>query len=402
MKVMQINSHYNSGGAGKIVAYLHRQLLAHGVESRVAYGRGNKVAEAGVTRIGSEAQNQLDAALTRVTGIAGFHSRAATRQLVRLLAAEKPDVLHLHGLHGYYLHYGILFDYINANNLPCVWTFHDCLAFTAQCGYPYDCNRYVNGCHDCPLKRDYPATYGPDFSVWMWKKKKALFTATENKIIVSPCEWMTGMARGSFMGKYPCVTVNNGIDTEGTFRYRGQSACREALGLDGDGKIALAVAYGAENPRKGVKFVLQAARDLPGITFVIIGCNEKLRAETAGMDNVIARGFTVDQEELARFYGAADVFLLPSLAENYATAAVEALACGTPVVGFHVGGIPEQAQDIFGETVPVGDQAAFEQALSAWCRRDTNKAAIAAVIREKNAMQVMFAQYYELYGSLCG
>lgn len=404
MKVLQINSHYNSGGAGKIVAYLHHELLNSGFESVVIYGRGEQVTEPNVYRIGSDFSNKVDGIITRLVGSAGFQSWGPTKQAIEIIEREKPDILHLHGLHGYYLNYRILFEYINKTEIPCVWTFHDCLAFTGKCGYPYDCKKYISGCNHCKLLKDYPTTYGFDLTKSMWNKKKKLFTGGGKKIIVSPSKWMTSMAKSSFFGKYECLTINNGIDVGEIFQYRDKNECRLRLGLPMNKPIALAVAFGQENPRKGVKYIIQAAQDMPEIKFVIIGCKIEQAERLSRFKNIITKEFTTNQLELAYYYSGADIFLIPSLAENYATTVIESLACGTPVVGFNVGGIPEQAYGICGTTVEACNQELFNREIFKWAKTAPitaeNRYKISRIASERNSMGYMFQQYLTIYRSL--
>ena len=404
MKILQINSHYNIGGAGKIVTYLHHELLRNGIDSVVLYGRGEEKKEINVYRIGSELSNKIDALTTRIVGSVGFQSYIATKQAIKIIEKENPTLLHLHVLHGYYLNYKILFDYINKKGIPCVWSFHDCMAFTGKCGYPYECKKYIDGCNHCQLLRDYPKTYGFDLTALMWQKKKDLFTGNSKKVIVSPSEWMTLMAKSSYFSKYDCVTIHNGIDTENTFVFRQLKKCRQDLGIPENAKVALGVAFGQENPRKGVKYIIQAAKDLPDVHFILIGWKNTKKNDISGLKNVTVREFISDQEELAKYYACADVFLLPSLAENYATTAIEAQASGTPVVGFKVGGIPEQANGILGDTVDVGNQKAFENKILKWCNsrqhNEIERKQRSDIVRTNNSMIRMFENYRVVYNRL--
>lgn len=401
MKILQINSHYNTGGAGKIVAYLHQELLKNGNDSVVIYGRGKDEKIPNIYRIGNKLNNIVDAFITRVVGCVGFQSYTATKQAIKIIEKEKPSLVHLHVLHGYYLNYRILFDYINAKNIPCVWTFHDCSAFTGKCGYPYECQKYISGCNHCSRLRDYPTTYGLDLTSSMWKKKKKLFTGSRKKIIVSPSQWMTAMAKSSYFNEYECVTIHNGIDTKNTFFFRSLKECRQELGISVKAKVALGVAYGQENPRKGVKYIIQAARDLPEVQFILIGWKNSKENDISEVKNIKVKKFIKNQEELAKYYACADVFLLPSLAENYATTAIEAQASGTPVVGFEVGGITEQANGILGDTVPVGNQKAFERKILEWCDRikhnDSERKQRSDIVHDHNSMSKMFENYQNIY-----
>lgn len=404
MKILQINSHYNQGGAARIVACIHRQLLQDGVESYVAFGRGKKPEEQGVYRFNTTPEVYFSALVSRVVGVNGWSNRAATRRLITFIEKVQPDVIHMHALHGYYLNFSLLFDYINKHNIPCVWTFHDCHAFVGNCGYYFECEKWKDGCGKCPHLHNYPKSQFFDFTGFMWKRKKELFTQGNNKVIVTPSDWLTTEAKKSFFGKYPCITVRNGIDVDNTFYPRDKQECREKYGYAQDDKLVLGIAVGFSDPRKGAKYIIQMAKDLGDEAKVIlIGWDQENNAMLEGTTNIITLPATADVNALAEYYSMADVFVLPSLAENYATVSLESMACGTPVVGFDAGGIPEQLADGKGIAVPTGDQDAFTAAVRQALSEDDqllHGAELAAIIKRENSTEKMTAEYIRLYEQL--
>lgn len=406
MKILQINSFYNQSGAGKIVTWLHEELKKRGHESKVIYGRGRNTKHNNVYKISSSWEVKLEGIITRVVGIHGFSNIIATQKIIKLIKDYKPDVIHLHALHGYYINNVMLMKYINKNNIPCVWTFHDCLAFTGNCGYFYECDKWKVGCSKCNKIKEYPKSFIFDFTKFMWKAKKKYFTKGENKIIASPSNWLTKYAKESFFSKYECVTVNNGIDTENIFYYRNKNDSRKKHGFEIDDKIILAIAYGFDDPRKGSKYILELARNLKNkknVKFILIGWNKKDNNLLEGLYNVKTLEFTHDQHELAEYYSLADVFVLPSLAENYATVVLESLACGTPVVGFNAGGTSEQLSDGRGIVVDIGNYKQLEEGV---CSIINNEAEISDseeiinYIKNNNSITSMTDKYLELYLSV--
>lgn len=400
MKILQISSHYDQGGAARIAACIHRQLLADGEESYVAFGRGGEPGDRNVYRIDRSWEVYASALFARVFGINGWGNRGATRRLLALIRKLQPDVLHLHALHGYYLNFPMLFDFINAHDIPCVWTFHDCHAFVGNCGYFFECDRWKKGCGSCPHVHDYPKSQFLDFTAWMWARKKELFTQGDRKIIVTPSDWLTNTARQSFFGKYECVTVHNGIDGQRVFYPRARKDCRRKHGYGSEEKLVLGIAVGFDDTRKGAGYLLQLARDLAGEARVIlVGWNSRNNDRLEGLENVITLPPLTDSGLLAEYYSLADVFVLPSLAENYATVTLEAMACGTPVVGFDAGGIPEQLSGGKGIAVPVGDQQALDAAVREVLSggKVLRGEALAEHIRKENSLEKMAADYRELY-----
>lgn len=404
MRILQINSHYNQGGAARIVAGIHTRLQAEGEESYVAYGRGMQTEDEHIYRFNGTAEIYFSALASRLSGLNGWFNRRATSRLIRHIDRLQPDILHLHALHGYYLNFPMLFAYINDRKIPCVWTFHDCHAFVGNCGYYFDCQKWKTGCEHCPSLRGYPASQFFDFTGYMWRRKKELFAAGAPKIIVTPSDWLTEQAKASYFGAYPCVTIHNGIDAVNTFYPRDREACRKKYGYGPEEKLVLGIAVGYHDPRKGAGYIIQAAKELGSeVKVILIGWEEQNNALLKGTDNIITIPNTGDTDMLAEYYSMADIFVLPSLAENYATVTLEAMACGTPVVGFDAGGIPEQLEDRRGIAVPVGDQAAFTAAIRRALKTDCGLLCgeeLASVIRRENSTEKMVNEYRSVYKRL--
>ncbi len=411
MKILQINSHYNQGGAARIVACIHRQLSARGQESHVAYGRGQK-GEEGTYRFNTVPEVLLSAACSRFLGKNGWYNRTATRRLLSFMERVEPDVIHLHALHGYYLNFPMLFDYINSREIPCVWTFHDCHAFTGNCGYFFDCEKWKTGCGSCPYLKSYPASQWFDRTGVMWRQKRELFTQGTKKVIVTPSLWLTEQAKQSCFGKYPCITIHNGIDTKQVFYPRDRRACREKYGFGREEKLILGIAVGYRDERKGAKYIIQLAKNLgSGAKVILIGWNRENDCLLVGSDgkkiadNIVTIPNTSDADMLAEYYSMADVFVIPSLAENYATTTLEAMACGTPAVGFDVGGIPEQLTGGRGIAVKAGDQARFDAAVESVLTGQAglmDREALSAAVREENSTERMTEAYERIYRELHG
>ncbi len=411
MRILQINSHYNQGGAARIVACIHRQLSARGQESHVAYGRGQK-GEEGTYRFNTVPEVLLSAACSRFLGKNGWYNRAATRRLLSFMERVGPDVIHLHALHGYYLNFPMLFDYINSREIPCVWTFHDCHAFTGNCGYFFDCEKWKTGCGSCPYLKNYPASQWFDRTGVMWRQKRELFTQGTKKVIVTPSLWLTEQAKQSCFGKYQCITIHNGIDTKQVFYPRDRRACREKYGFGREEKLILGIAVGYRDERKGAKYIIQLAKNLGSRAKVIlIGWNRENDCLLVGSDgkkiadNIVTIPNTSDADMLAEYYSMADVFVIPSLAENYATTTLEAMACGTPAVGFDVGGIPEQLTGGRGIAVKAGDQARFDAAVESVLTGQAglmDREALSAAVREENSTERMTEAYERIYRELHG
>lgn len=404
MKILQINSHFNHGGAARIVACIHKQILREGEKSYVAYGRGEKSVSPEVYRFNFPAEVYASALASRVIGIHGWSNEAATTRLLKFMEKVKPDIIHMHALHGYYINLPVLFRYINEKKIPCVWTHHDCFAFTGNCGYFFECDRWKTGCGNCPDIHTYPKSQWFDKTNWMWRQKKELFVKNDKKIMVTPSDWLTGEVKKSFLGSYECITIHNGIDIKGTFYPREKLACRKKYGYEPKEKLLLGIAVGYDDVRKGAKYMIQLAKDLEQEAKVIlIGWKEKNNNMLENTQNVITLPSTSSADMLAEYYSMADVFVLPSLAENYATTALESMACGTPVVGFAAGGIPEQMTEGRGIAVPIGDQEALNEAVRRAMSKESGLLgglALAEKTQRENSMERMTEEYLKIYRRL--
>ncbi len=401
MKILQINSHYNQGGAARIVACIHEQLLAEGEESYVAYGRGTAPEQKNLFCVDRRYEVYLSALLCRIAGLNGTWNYRAAGRLISLLRKIRPDVVHIHALHGYYMNFRRLFGYLNREDIPCVWTFHDCHAFAGNCGYFFECEKWKDGCRNCPDIRRYPRSQFFDFNHLMWEQKKKLFTGHGRMVLVTPSDWLTGAVRQSFLKDYKCITIRNGIDVRHTFFPRGREYCRKKYGYGLREKLVLGIAAGYRDERKGAKYMLGLARALAReAKIILIGWDGENNAMPEEISNLCTLPNTPDTELLAEYYSMADVFVLSSLAENYATVTLEAMACGTPVVGFDAGGTPEQLTGRKGIAVEAGNQ----DALTAAVRRALSPESglmrggdLAEKIRETNSVERMVEEYKKVY-----
>ena len=216
MKALQINSVCGIGSTGRIATDIHEILIKQGHESYIAFGRGlPKNCDAAI-RIGSKYDNYVHAALTRVLDRHGLGSKKATQEFINKVEKIDPDIIHLHNIHGYYINIEILFNYIKDANKPVVWTLHDCWSFTGHCSYfdYVNCDAWVDGCKNCPQKKDYPASFVFDNSQTNYLLKKQIFTGVKNLTIVTPSKWLAGLVKKSFLKDYPVQVINNGIDLD--------------------------------------------------------------------------------------------------------------------------------------------------------------------------------------------
>lgn len=396
MRVLYIDSVCKSGSTGKIVYNLYTYENALGNAAAVCYGRGKELCEENIFKFGLDWETVLHALLTRLTGLTGCFSFFSTRRLLRFMDDFKPDIVHLHEPHAYFVNLKPLFNYLSERKIPLVYTFHCEFAYTGKCGYAGNCERWKTGCGDCRRLREYPKTLFFDFTAKMWRDKRELLLK-QNMIICAPSEWLTLRAGQSFLKNKNIRVVRNGIDTE-VFQPRPYEHLKERHKLK-DEKIVLSVAQGLmSDERKGGRQLLRLAEMMreDNVKFILIGVDAPADSFP---ENVIALGRTENQSELAEYYSMADVFVICSDMENFPTTCLEALCCGTPIAGFDAGGTAETAPYPLGRFVGYGDIAALCESV---------KALIAAppapelfkLMRERYSVGTMCAEYEKIYREL--
>ena len=333
MKVLFVNSVCGIGSTGKICVDLARELEAQGHECKIAHGRDGFVPEAYrkyAVRIGSDLDVKIHGVRSRILDDHGLGSVKATAAFLKWAEEYRPDLLWLHNLHGYYLNYRMLFDWIKKHpEMEVKWTLHDCWAFTGHCAYftMAKCERWKDHCGNCPQKDSYPATLFRDNSCRNFDIKRASFTGVKNMTLITPSNWLADLVRQSFLGCYPVEVHYNRIDREifkptpGTFRAE--------HGFENK-KIILGVAS-VWDARKGLKDFVELAGMLDeNFVIVLVGLTPQ-QCENLP-ENVLGIQRTNNVVELAHLYTTADIFVNFSQEETFGMTTVEALYCGTNAV----------------------------------------------------------------------
>lgn len=310
--------------------------------------------------IGNRIGNTIHRYWAWMTDLQDTGSYFSTLNFIKKIDRLKPDVIHLHDVVGWYLNIDVLFKYIKRQNIPVVWTFHDCWAFTGRCIYFDDakCDRWKTGCGNCPQKGYMPGTWWFDLSHWNFERKKRLFSGIKNLTIVTPSHWLANHTNESFLKDYPIKVINNGIDLNIFYPTKGE--LYHNLRNDGK-KIVLGVA-GTWSKRKGLADFIRLSETLPeNFKIILVGLDK----EQLPFDSkIIAIRRTHNPQELAEIYTAADVLANPTYEDNFPTVNLEALACGTPIVTYKTGGSPESITDRTGLVVEQGNIRAFKSAIS--------------------------------------
>ena len=311
------------------------------------------------------------------------------------------DVLHLHWISGM-LDYSEFFIRLPQDR-PVVWTLHDMHAFTGGCHFDGGCDRFSDSCGLCPQLNSVSTN---DFSRQSWARKRLAYRALNTGVLhlATPSQWLAGeVRRSSLLGDHNITVIPYGLDTR-IFGPRDQRAARDVLSLPPEGRLALFVADWTAETRKGLPLLLEALRAMPHSSrprLLTLG-----RGPLAPPEIPCVQLDPIGDDRILSFvYSAADIFVLPTLQDNLPNTALEAMACGLPVVAFATGGVPEMIRDgIEGCVVPTGDVAALRSAIAATLQNEPRRAEM-AVNSRRRAMQeyrleLQAQRYLDLYRSL--
>lgn len=350
--LFQINSVVNFRSTGTIVENIGRTAIGQGWESYVAWGRVSRPSESELISIGNKWDVIWQGMETRIFDRHSMGSKGATRKFINKIKEIKPDIIHLHNVHAYYINIEILFNFLGSVDIPVVWTFHDCWPVTGHCAHfeLIGCEKWKSECYHCPLKNDYPASSFIDRSRKNYQFKKSLFNSVKNMTIVPVSEWLGSIVKESYLSKYPVRVINNGIDLNIFHPDKGILNIRDKYKI-GNIFMILGVATAWSND-KGLREFIELSK-CQEWKVVLIGISDSIKKILP--DNILVLSRTENQQDLATFYAAADVFVNPTYQDSFPTVNLEAMACGTPVITYKTGGSPESVSAETGIVVEKGD-----------------------------------------------
>ncbi|MFI3284170.1 MAG: glycosyltransferase [Erysipelotrichaceae bacterium] len=342
MKIIHINSVYGLGSTGRIVECIHTQLLEEGHESIVVVGRNHpkfnvEVDHDTVIDLYKLKRVIKDAIPSLMFDTHGLHSKENTKVVIDKIKAENPDIIHLHNIHGFYLNYQMLFEYLNQTTIKIVWTLHDCWSFAGFCSnYQYNqCNKWIDGCHECEYRNVYPYRILSN-SRNNYALKKALFTSNKNLTLVTPSRWLKEEVTQSFFKDIPCCVINNGVDFKDFYKDSSNFEFKETNGK----KILLAVA-GVWTKQKGYDEYIKLSKLITDdFVIVMIGVNIKQKKQLSH-HGIIGVEKTKSLDEQRKWYSNSHFLINLTLEDNYPTVNLEAVSCGLRVLGYQSGGNEE-------------------------------------------------------------
>lgn len=328
MRIVQINCSA-SGSTGGIAKAIHRRLLEQGHESYIFYEVGTPT-EKNMFRIGNCFDLHVHSVLSRNVGKQGYFSLFPTARLVSKLRKLKPDVVHLHNLHGNYLQLPLLFRYLKKADCKVVVTLHDCWLLTGKCPHftVVGCDKWRQHCGDCPQLSTYPRSKVDTTRKCLRDKKEWLSGFGDRMQIVTVSNWLKGIADQTYIAEYPIRTIYNGIDSS-VFTSMDGERVREKYALEN--RFLILGVSSNWNEGKGLGSFLRLAEQLSEEEIILL-VGVTVEQQKTLPKNVIGIAKTENRQELAALYSAADVFVNPSKEESFGLVTAEAMACGTPVI----------------------------------------------------------------------
>jgi glycosyltransferase involved in cell wall biosynthesis len=403
MKVVHLNFSDLIGGAAIASYRLHQGLIAQNIDSKM------------LVELQKSSSYRVDT-IPRKRNIENLISRFAWRlglNNLNLISTfnipnhpfyQEADILNFHNLHGDYFNYLAIPKL--TDNKPAVWTLHDMWSFTGHCAYSYDCDRWKIGCGNCPYLDTVPST-GRDNTRLEWKLKNWAYHHSKLTIITLS-KWLTELAKQSLLKNLPIYHIPNGIDTL-AYQPLDPQQCRAVLGISPEKKVLMFVAQGLDDPRKGGHKLLQLLDELPvtlkkELVLITLGDGGENQAEIAGISN-LNLGYVGGDRLKSIAYSAADLFIFPTRADNLPLVLQESMACGTPMISFNIGGVPDLVRpEITGYLAEPDDWQAFRHQILQLLEDKNQHQKMSKLCREiaikEYSIELQAQKYKEIYQQL--
>ena len=402
--LLQINTCLHIGGTGGIAENIGKLVIENGWNSYIAYSRNmitnapqQELSSSKLIKIGNKCDFILHVLKTRLLDQHGLGSKRATRQLIKTIDSIHPDIIHLHNIHGYYLNYPILFEYLSQIDIPIIWTLHDCWALTGHCSHfeMIGCEKWKTTCDNCPNTNQYPKSWFHDNSCDNFHKKGYYFNLVKNLHVVTVSHWLKDIAKKSLLKNCHLHVIYNGIDLN-TFCPITDIECVKKKYKVHNKFIILGVSVFWTQKKGFDDFIKLSAILDERYVIILVGVDEKQKRILP--DNIIGINRTSNINELVELYSISDVFCNLTYEDSFPTTNLEALACGTPVITYKTGGCAESIDDETGYAVEKGNI----QMVAKYITRINDKMDLKCRNRATSEFDKKnnFSKYLDLYKSL--
>lgn len=401
MKILQINNLYGTGSTGKITECIHESLLNDNYESIVIYGRGKKIKQKGIYKVGNELYSKFNHFICNITGLMYGFCFFNTNKIISIIKKENPDVVHLQCINGYFVNIYRLLIFLKKSNIKTVLTLHAEFMYTGNCGHALECDNWLTGCGKCPRLKKETGSYFFDNTRLSWKKMNNAFkNFDKNLTIVSVSPWLMERAKMSpiLKDKHHEVILN-GLDTDIFHYYQDSKLLKKELNIENK-KIIFHATPSFDNDANSLKggyYVLKLAKmflNNDDVIFVVAGPH---LSNLIVPKNVILLGKITDQKYLARLYSMSDVTVLTSKRETFSMIVAESLCCGTPIVGFKAGAPELIAINEYSDFVEYGDVYKLYTDAYQYLNTSVEKNVISSKAFEKYEKRIMYMKYEKLY-----
>ncbi len=352
MRILIVNTSERTGGAAIAAGRLTEALKSHGIKAKMLV-RDKQTDRISTVALGGGWKQVRKFVWERVVIWINSHFRRERlfsvdiantgNDITRLPEFKEADLIHLHWINQGMLSLKVIRK-ILASGKPVVWTMHDMWPCTGICHHARTCTAFHSECGACPMIYSQKRK---DLSTRIFRQKQRLY-ASGGIHFVTCSHWLEGMAKQSaLLANQPVSVIPNPISTT-LFHPIKQTEARQKLALPTEGKLILFGSVKLTDKRKGIDYMVEACRLLAKQHPAL---KEQLALVAVGMHaaelqplvpfKVHNMGYVREEHQLVEIYNAADLYVIPSLDENLPNTIMEAMACGTPCVGFPTGGIPE-------------------------------------------------------------
>lgn len=405
MRILFVSTYFYGGGAEKVMRQLYYGIKEENIETYCIAGRLQKDVPADVEIIYHDFFGRC------ITTLVGecfnntlFKTKRARKAIIEFIQDKKIDIVHFHNLHSNYMGISDL-EEIRKYCKHIVITLHDMWMLTGECAHSFECTKWYsdNYCHNCEgndnLRR------GKRFASSLLNYKQKYFRG-KGFYFAAPSEWIYRCCKKSYLQEENIRVINNGISLS-NFVCRPKSVVRKKYNLPEDKHILMFAANSIHNVYKGFSYLVDALQIIPDkdqYALLTVG-NTKQGMFDLPYD-CYNMGYIQDECTLSEIYAAADLFILPSVADNFPFTAMEPMASGTPVLAFETGGIPEIVTESVGWLVPPRDSKALADTIMNIFANPEELMAKTSLCREyieaHYSEDQMLSNYIKLYKEIMG
>ncbi len=330
-----------------------------------------------------------------------FDTYLTKKRLNKLLVELKPDIINVHNLHGANWSPALIETCLNY--APTVWTLHDMWSFTGRCAYSYDCQKFISGCDDtCPTWHERPALHPKRINA-AWQLRQKIFAKYPDLVAACPSRWLAKTAKQGMWHRHRVEVISHNLPLD-VYIPLERDLARHALGIETSMPVGLVVAHDLMERRKGINYLIEALSKInQPMTVVTLG-QGKLLIENKNI-HLHALGYIDHERSKVLAYNSADFLIHAAPVDNLPSVVLESIVCGTPVVGFPIGGMidmvrPNQtgwlADKVDGQSLAM----TIERAITDVRQNRILRQSCRAIAESEYALTMQAKQYYDLFQDL--